>query len=131
MINVKTSWNMFRMQISTQTDDHNFRKNGATDKKYILRNNGSKFQSHKFKVLCKIALCKNPKWLNKVMFQFLKKLYTKLVPKTVHLFISIFLWLFVYHCHLQRYFLHWTSSLWITALFVKSISGLIFWKCLP
>ena len=58
---------MFRMQISTQTDDHNFRKNGATDKKYILRNNGSKFQSHKFKVLCKIALCKNPKWLNKVV----------------------------------------------------------------
>ena len=84
---------MFRMQISTQTDDHNFRKNSATDKKYILRNKGSKFQSHRFKFLCKIAFWKNQKWLNKIMFQFPKKLklYTKLVPKTVRLFISIFL----------------------------------------
>ena len=92
MINVKISWNMFRMQISTQIDDHNFKKNGATYKKYILRNKGSKFQSHKFKVLCKIALCKNQKWLNKVMFQFPKKLklYTELVPRTVRLLISIF-----------------------------------------
>ena len=42
MIKVKTSSNMFRMQISTQTDNQNLRKSVATRKNHILKKNGIK-----------------------------------------------------------------------------------------
>ena len=44
---------MYKMQVSTQTDNHNLRSNVGSDEKYILR---KKFQSPKFNILCKIAL---------------------------------------------------------------------------
>ena len=43
-----------KMQISTQTDNHNSRKNIAINKKCILKE-WQKFQNPKFKILCKIA----------------------------------------------------------------------------
>ena len=43
---------MYKME----TDHHNFRKNVATDKKYILRKMSLKFQNFKFDFSCKIAL---------------------------------------------------------------------------
>ena len=39
-----------------QTDNHNFRKKDATDKKYILRKMGLKFQNPKFSISYIIAL---------------------------------------------------------------------------
>ena len=42
---------MFKMQ----TDNHNFRKNVATDKKYNLRKIRLKFQNSKLDISCKIA----------------------------------------------------------------------------
>ena len=37
MTNFKTSLNMFKVQISTETGNHNLRKNNVTIKTYILR----------------------------------------------------------------------------------------------
>ena len=42
---------MFKMQ----TDNHNSTENVTTDKKYILRNMGLKFQKPKLNITCKIA----------------------------------------------------------------------------
>ena len=53
MINGKTSWSMFKIQISTQTDNHNLRKHVATNKKYILRKMASKFQNANFNIYTK------------------------------------------------------------------------------
>ena len=38
-----------------QRDNHNFRKNVATVKKYILRKMSLKFQDFKYDISCKIA----------------------------------------------------------------------------
>ena len=38
------------------TDNHNQRKNDATDKKYILLKMGLKFRNPKFDILCNIPL---------------------------------------------------------------------------
>ena len=43
------------MQISTQTDKHNFNKDVATNKKYILRKMTLKFQNPKFSNSYKMA----------------------------------------------------------------------------
>ena len=40
-----------------QTDDHNFVKNVAADKKYIVRKMTLKFQNSKSDISCKIAFC--------------------------------------------------------------------------
>ena len=42
---------MFKME----TDNYNFRKNVATDKRYILRKISLKFQNSKSEISCKIA----------------------------------------------------------------------------
>ena len=42
---------MFKMQ----TDNHNFRKNVATDEKYILGKMSLKFQNFKSDISCKLA----------------------------------------------------------------------------
>ena len=42
---------MFKMQ----TDNHNFRKNVAANKRYILTKMNLKFQNSKFDILCKIS----------------------------------------------------------------------------
>ena len=73
-----------------QTDNHNFRRIVATDKKYILRKMSLKFQKSHSDISCKIAfytyfccklelfgvkrlVSKKNKWLNKVIcFNFLK-----------------------------------------------------------
>ena len=62
MITVKTSWNLFKMQVSTQTDNHKLRKNVATDKMHILRKMSLKFQNPKFNILCKMAFCNKKKY---------------------------------------------------------------------
>ena len=41
----------------TQTENHIFRKNVATDKKYIVRKISLKFQNSKSDISFKIALC--------------------------------------------------------------------------
>ena len=46
MVNVKTSSNMFKMQISAQGD--NVRKNFAAERKYILRKMRLKFRESRF-----------------------------------------------------------------------------------
>ena len=43
------------MQISTQTDNHKYRKSVAT-KKVLIKKMGLKFQNSKLNTLCKIAL---------------------------------------------------------------------------
>ena len=40
-----------------QTDNHNFVKNFAANKKYIVRNMTLKFQNSKSEISCKIAFC--------------------------------------------------------------------------
>ena len=72
-----------------QTDNHNFRKKVATDKKYVLKKMSLKFQNFKFDISCKIAfyiffcvyilfgvmksMMQKYKWLNKVeCFDFLE-----------------------------------------------------------
>ena len=42
---------MFKME----TDNHNFRINVATEKKYILRKVGLKFQNPKISISCKLS----------------------------------------------------------------------------
>ena len=55
-----------KMQISTQTDNQNYRKeNVATNENCILRKMVLKFQNHSFNILYKIAFWNNQKWLNK------------------------------------------------------------------
>ena len=45
---------MFKMQISSQTDKHNLRKNVATNKKNIVRKMDLKFEKpSKFNISCK------------------------------------------------------------------------------
>ena len=46
---------MFTVQILTQTDDHNLKKNVTTNKNYIPRKMGLKSQNPKFNIFCKIA----------------------------------------------------------------------------
>ena len=46
---------MFKIRISTQTENHRQRKNVATDKKYILSKIDLEFPNPKFKLLCIIA----------------------------------------------------------------------------
>ena len=55
----------FKMQIPTQTDNQNKRKNVATNENCILRKMGLKFQNSSFNILCKIAFWDKQKWLNK------------------------------------------------------------------
>ena len=52
----KNYWNMFKVQISTLTDNHTLRKNFPIDKKYFLRKMGLKFRSPNLNILSKIAL---------------------------------------------------------------------------
>ena len=76
---------MFKMQ----TDNHNFRKNVAANKRYILTKMNLKFQNSKFDISCKISFyiffcyklglfgvkrsMKQHKWLNKILcFNLLK-----------------------------------------------------------
>ena len=47
---------MFKMQILTQTDNHNSEEYVFTDEKYFLRKMSLKFGNSKFKILCNIAL---------------------------------------------------------------------------
>ena len=56
---------MFMMQILTQTHNHTFRKNVATDKKNILKKRVLKFQSPHFNIL-QISILEQ-KWLNKII----------------------------------------------------------------
>ena len=50
-----------------------FRKNVATDKKYIPRKRSLKFQNSKSEISCKIEFCMFFKWENKtVCLNFLK-----------------------------------------------------------
>ena len=44
---------MFKMQISSQTENHNLRKNVATNKKNIMRKMDLKFEKPKFNISCK------------------------------------------------------------------------------
>ena len=84
----------------TQTDNHIYRKNVATDKKYILRKISLNFQNSKSNIsfvlyiFCyklelfgvKRSMKHKHKWLNKIVcFKFLKKLklHTKLPPETI------------------------------------------------
>ena len=46
---------MFKMQISIQKDNHNWKQNVATDKKVYSEKNRLKFQNPKFNISCKIA----------------------------------------------------------------------------
>ena len=54
----------FRMQISTQNRQPQLEKN-TTNKNYILRKMGWKFQNPNFNNLCKIAFWNKQNWLNK------------------------------------------------------------------
>ena len=54
----------FKMQISTQTDNQNYRKNVATNENCILRKMGLKLQKPSFKILCKITFWNKANWLN-------------------------------------------------------------------
>ena len=47
---------MFKIRRSSQTDNHNFRKNVATTEKCILRKMGLKFGNPKLNISCKKAL---------------------------------------------------------------------------
>ena len=47
---------MFKMQILTQTDNHNSEEYVFTDEKYLLRKISLKFGNSDFKILCNIAL---------------------------------------------------------------------------
>ena len=47
---------MFKMQLSTQTDDTNWGNNLATDEKCILTKMDLKFRNPEFKISCEIAL---------------------------------------------------------------------------
>ena len=48
------SQNVISMQISTQTDNHKYRKNVET-KKVLFKKMGLKFRNPNFNILCKIA----------------------------------------------------------------------------
>ena len=54
----------FKVQISSQTDNQNYRKNVATNENCVMRKMGLKFQKASFNILCKIAFWNNQKWLN-------------------------------------------------------------------
>ena len=116
---------MFKMQILTQTDNHNSEEYVFTDEKYFLRKMSLKFGNSKFKILCNIALyflLKNVNHLElrgqwghsgtsskRFMLQFLKKLklYNKLVPETYTKYSNQNL--FVIIC---LYYLSFASFIW-------------------
>ena len=45
----------FKMEILTHTDNKNWRKNVATNKKLLSEKYGLRFQNPNFNILCKIA----------------------------------------------------------------------------
>ena len=57
MIKSNISRSKFKIQILTQTDNHNLWENVAICKKYILRKMGLNFQNSEFNILSKIAFC--------------------------------------------------------------------------
>ena len=72
MLNDKKSWNLFEMQISTESYNHKLKTN-LTNKSYILGKMGLKFQNPVFNILCKIAFWNKQKWLKKIIyFDFLR-----------------------------------------------------------
>ena len=59
---------MFKMQISSETDNHNSRRNVATNKKYILRMTMNlKFPKPEFNIWYKISFCNKQKKLKMVL----------------------------------------------------------------
>ena len=46
---------MLKMQVSTQTDNHEYRESGATEQSTFFKTMGLRFWNPEFNILCKIA----------------------------------------------------------------------------
>ena len=136
MINVKTSWDLFKMQISTQTGNHKLRKNVASNKWYILRKMDLEFQNPLFNILYKMysgtskigwtslyaSISKGTKTIGKIISKK-STVSSVLIPKFIcdYLFITI-----IYKSIFTTAISHWT-----TTCFVKSMPGITLSKNTP